>query len=75
MFKFFIAFLGLTLISIGLIVMLLGFMSFNEIAMSELTIMIVLSICLFIIGWLSIKPMIKIRRHKEDAEFKKILRL
>jgi len=72
--KSFLAFVGLNLISIGLIIMLLGITSANELSINELILMIVLSICLVMVGKFIFKPLIRIRRHKEDAEFEKILR-
>jgi len=72
--KSFLAFVGLNLISIGLIIMLLGITSANELSINELILMIILSICLVIGGRFAFKPLIRIRRHKEDAEFEKILR-
>jgi hypothetical protein len=72
--KSFLAFLGLNLISIGLIIMLLGITSANELSINELILMVILSICLVIGGRFAFKPLIRIRRHKEDDEFKEILR-
>ena len=54
--------------------MLLGITSANELSINELILMIILSICLVIGGRFAFKPLIRIRRHKEDAEFEKILR-
>ena len=72
--KSFLAFLGLNLISIGLIIMLLGITSANELSINKLILMIILSICLVIGGRFAFKPLIRIRRHKEDDEIKEILR-
>lgn len=73
--KYFFAFLGLSLISIGLIIFSLFLFNFQVLALKEICIITLLALFFIGIGKLAIKPAMNIRRCKEDFEFKEILEL
>lgn len=74
-FKYFLAFLGMNFIVAGGIIIISYLISFNGLISVEVFWIILFSALLIGVGKLALKPLIKLRRHKEDYEFKEILGL
>ncbi len=71
----FFAFAGLNLVLIGFTFAWLFFTNIKELIVTESFVILLLSILFMSIGRLLIKPLIKMRRHREDDQFKTMLGL
>lgn len=74
-FKYFLAFVGINFIVSGAIIIISYITALESLILSELAWMIFISVLLIGLGKLALKPVIKLRRHREDYEFKEILGL
>jgi len=74
-FKYFLAFLGINFMVSGGIIIISYLISYKEFIFSEFAWMVIFSLLLVGVGKLALKPLIKLRRHREDYEFKQILGL
>ena len=59
----------------GAIIIISYITALESLILSELAWMIFISVLLIGLGKLALKPVIKLRRHREDYEFKEILGL
>ena len=74
-FKYFLAFVGMNFIVTGGMIIISSIIGFESLTLGGISFVIFFSVLLIGLGKLALKPVIRLRRHREDYEFKEILGL